>query len=83
MKFQQHNITVKIIYIEIVFAHSSNEISSIETYMSTIYGIIIHPHNDQLQLGLQLNWWSTAPVSQRSGFESHKGLNFLGPIFRY
>ena len=37
---------------DIVSIGGSNEISLIETHTSTIYGLIIDPHNNQLPVGL-------------------------------
>ena len=45
-----HDITAKIINIEIVSTRSSKEISLIKTH---IYGLIIDPQSDQLPVGLK------------------------------
>ena len=43
--------------------------------ISTIFRLIVDPHNGQLQVAWWLNWWRTAPASQRSGFEFCSSLN--------
>ena len=60
--------------IEMVSIRSSNEISSIKTHISTIYGLTIDPRNDQLQVGLIL--------AQRTGgaLHQHRRGQGLSPV---
>ena len=62
---------------KIVSIRSSNDISLILSHISTIYGLIIDPPNNQLTVGLIAELVEPAPESLRSGFKSHSGLKII------
>ena len=76
-------VPYQFINIEIVSIRSSNEISLIKTHVSSIYGLIRDPHNDQLPVGVtaQLVEHCTgiAEVRARVLFRPE----FFRPCFRY